>query len=81
LDYGKLPGMAQARNDTEHWLYDPTSKRFLTANWEWTPDKQQASTFSNLARSIQFCLRHGIKDAEVLIQLNNRRKVRVPICA
>jgi hypothetical protein len=67
--------------DTQHRLYDPASRRFLTDKGEWTSDKQKASTFRDLAASIQFCLRHGIKDAEVLVQLSSGRDVRVPICA
>jgi hypothetical protein len=73
--------MECARIDTLHRLYDPASRKFLTANGEWTPDKQKASIFRDLASSIQYCLRHGIKDAEVLVKLSSGRKVRVPICA
>jgi hypothetical protein len=73
--------MAKTRTEPKHLLYDAARGGFLTAHGEWTEDKSKAGSFSDLATMIQFCLRHGMKDAELLIELGTGRNVRVPICS
>ena len=73
--------MAKTRTEPKHFLRDPASRRFLTVHGDWTDDKAQARSFADIASLIQFCLRHGMKDAELLIQLKSGRNVRLPICS
>jgi hypothetical protein len=73
--------MARARKDAEHRLYDPTSGRFYVRNGEWTDDESQASSFRDLVSVVQLCLRYGIKDAQMLVQVGRGPRRRVAIFA
>jgi len=66
---------------SKHRLFDTVRKKFFVCNGEWTEDESQASTFHDVASLVQTCLRHGLKDAQMLVQIGGRRRIRVPICA
>jgi len=71
--------MARARTLT-HRLYDGASGRFFVRNGEWTKDESAACTFQDVASIVQLCLRFGLKDAQLQVQTNAGRRIRVPIC-
>ena len=73
--------MARSSPETKHLLYDATRRRFLTRTGEWTRDMAKSIVFRDLVSVVQFCLRHGFKDAEMLVQFASGRRVRLPICA
>ena len=58
--------MARRSLNAKHLLYDASTRRFLARTGEWTRDMAQAIVFRDLASVVQFCLRHGFKDAEAV---------------
>jgi hypothetical protein len=73
--------MARRSHNAKHLLYDASSRRFFARTGEWTRDTAKAIVFRDLASVVQFCLRHGFKDAEAMIELDSGKRVRLPICA
>lgn len=73
--------MARHSLNAKHLLYDASTRRFFARTGEWTRDMAQAIVFRDLASVVQFSLRHGFKDAEALIELDNGKRVHFPICA
>ena len=73
--------MASRSLNAKHLLYDASTRRFLARTGEWTRDMAQAIVFRDLASVVQFCLRHGFKDAEAVVQFDSGKRVRMPVCA